>query len=166
MAERTTERARPGHNRDARPLQLESTETQEGVMLGEKIGEDKGRIIGQRVVSVQSGVPRMEVSFEETGRLLGLEIHGVGTYCQEPTGPGLLFGEGQGVVMGPNGETASWRGNGVGRIGKGRAASFRGCIYYTAPPGGKLARLNGTACVFEYEVDEEGNTLGRIWEWK
>ena len=30
----------------------------------------------------------------------------------------------------------------------------------------KLARLNTTPGVFEYEVDIEGKTRTKIWEWK
>ncbi len=135
-------------------------------MLGEKIGEGKGRITSQRVVAVANGVPKLEVSFEEKGRLLGVEIHELGTYCSEPTGPGTVYGEGQGVVMGPDGETASWRGAGVGRIDKQGGASYRGSIFFTAPAQGKLARLNGIAVVFEYDADPSGNTVSRTWEWR
>ena len=45
------------------------------------------------------------------------------------------------------------------------AANFRGAIYYTTQSQ-KLARLNGTAVVFEWDVDEQGNTTGTTWEWK
>jgi hypothetical protein len=45
------------------------------------------------------------------------------------------------------------------------AVSYRGAIYYsTASP--KLARLNRIAVVFEYEVDANGNTHTKSWEWK
>jgi hypothetical protein len=32
--------------------------------------------------------------------------------------------------------------------------------------GGKLSFLNNLVGVFEHEVDELGNTTGKVWEWK
>jgi hypothetical protein len=136
-------------------------------MLGEKLGEGKGRITSRRVLPPTGGSPRMEVCFEATGRLLGVETKEVATYWSEIRGPGLFYGEGQGIVMGPDGESCTWRGGGVGHArGKSGAISFRGSIYYDAPPGSKFARVNGVAGVFEFDVDDSGNTEERLWEWK
>ena len=53
----------------------------------------------------------------------------------------------------------------MGKLLRGGAVSYRGAIYYsTASP--KLARLNTVAAVFEYEVDANGNTHTKQWEWK
>ncbi len=49
--------------------------------------------------------------------------------------------------------------------GAGGAASWRGAIYYQTESE-RLERLNGVAGVFEFEVDQEGNTRGKVWEWK
>ena len=43
--------------------------------------------------------------------------------------------------------------------------SWRGAIYYETSSE-RLARLNGIACVFEYEVDGSGKTESKLWEWK
>jgi hypothetical protein len=40
-------------------------------MLGELIYESKGRITGQRVLSVENGIPKLEVSISGTGKLTG-----------------------------------------------------------------------------------------------
>ena len=78
---------------------------------------------------------------------------------------GTVLGEGQGVVKGAKGQMASWVGQGVGKLGRGQAVSYRGAIYYqSASP--EWSRLNNVAAVFEYEVDEQGNTDAKIWEWK
>ena len=69
------------------------------------------------------------------------------------------------MVLSANGGAATWKGGGVGKFGEGGAVGYRGAIYYsTATPG--LARLNGVAVVFEFDVDAEGNTHSKIWEWK
>jgi hypothetical protein len=60
---------------------------------------------------------------------------------------------------------ATWKGHGVGKFVGGGAVSYRGAVYYsTASP--KLARLNGVAGVFEFDVDANGNTTAKSWEWK
>jgi hypothetical protein len=64
-----------------------------------------------------------------------------------------------------DGQTATWKGQGVGKFLAGGAVSYRGAVYYTtASP--KLARLNSVAAVFEFEVDAKGNTSSKTWEWK
>jgi hypothetical protein len=57
---------------------------------------------------------------------------------------------------------------GIGRFsGPGRKISFRGSVYYrTSSTEGKLASINNLVGVFEYEVDEAGNSRAKVWEWK
>ena len=43
--------------------------------------------------------------------------------------------------------------------------SFRGVLLYKTDSKA-LAALNKTCGVFEFEVDESGNTHGKVWEWK
>ena len=133
-------------------------------MLGEQLGESKGKRTARRVLSVDGGF-KVEVSFEDSGMMLGIEVNDIGTYCSVSRPDGSVYGEGQGVVMTPDGGGATWKGQGVGKFLSGGAVSYRGAIYYTtANP--KLARLNGIAGVFEFEVDANGNTHTKIWEWK
>jgi hypothetical protein len=125
-------------------------------MLGEQIGESRGKRTGRRALAAESGF-KVEVSFEDSGKMLGMEMNDVGTYVAVPRPDGTLYGEGQGVVMTRDGEMATWKGQGVGRFVGGGAVSYRGALYYsTASP--KLARLNTIAAVFEFEVDANGNT--------
>lgn len=135
-------------------------------MLGEMIGETRGKVTGNRVMPSEGHAPKVETSFQESGKLLGVEITDMGTYFSVVRAVGGLHGEGQGVTMTKDGEMASWKGQGVGRFtGRGSAVSFRGAIYYQTTSA-KLARLNNIAVVFEYETDENGNTHGKFWEWK
>ena len=133
-------------------------------MLGEMVVELRGKRTGRRVLSVDNGF-KVEVAFESTGKMLGIDVMEVGTYWSESRPDGSLYGEGHGVVIGADGNSATWKGQGVGRFVEGGAVSYRGAIYYsTASP--KLARLNSVAAVFEFEVDAEGNTHSKLWEWK
>ncbi len=134
-------------------------------MQGEKIGESSGKVTSQRVLPNPGGGPKMEISFQASGKLLGVDESETGTYCSVVRSDGTLFGEGQGVIMGKEGELATWVGQGVGTIGKGGAVSYRGAVYYqTSWP--RWSRLNSVAAIFEYEVDAQGNSRSQLWEWK
>ena len=135
-------------------------------MLGELIGEEKGKITSVRVLPFDGTGTRMEVSFQGSGKLAGHEMTDVGTYISTITPSGVFNGAGQGIIMTKDGDIATWTGTGVGKpTGRGLAASWRGSLCYqsTAP---RLAGLNKITAVFEYEVDENGNTFDKLWEWK
>lgn len=135
-------------------------------MLGEQIGEGSGRLTQRRVLPSEGAGPKVEASFQQTEKLLGVEAIDMGTFTSVVRPDGSLLGEGQGVIMAKDGDMASWTGQGVGRFtGRGTAVSWRGALYYqTASPG--LARLNSVAAIFEFEVDENDNTMAKVWEWK
>jgi hypothetical protein len=134
-------------------------------MLGEKVGEAKGKVTLQRVLPNPGGPPKMETTFQQSGTLLGVATTETGTYSAVLRPDGTLFGEGQGIVMSADGDAASWVGQGVGTLKKDGAVSFRGALYtQTASP--KWARLNTYAEVYEFEVDAQGNTRGQVFEWK
>lgn len=133
-------------------------------MLGELVGETRGKRTGRRVLSVEGGFT-VEVSFETTGKLLGMDMMEVGTYWSESRPDGSLYGEGQGVIVGADGDSATWKGAGAGRFTGGGAVSYRGAVYFTTTSP-KLARLSNVATIFEFDVDAEGNTHARLWEWK
>ena len=135
-------------------------------MLGDLVGENRGQVTNTRVLPSEPGQgPKVEISFETHGTLLGIDTHEMGTYSAVARPDGLLFGEGQGVLMSSQGDMAKWRGQGVGRITETGGTEFRGAIYLeSASPN--WARLNGVAGVYEYGADESGKTETRLWEWK
>lgn len=134
-------------------------------MLGEMIAEDQGKITGIRVLPAEGQGPRVEVCFQAAGKLVGLEFTEVGTYETTVAAAGICRGKGQGMLTLKDGEVVTWTGEGVGKQGKGMAASWRGAIYYQATSA-RLSSLNGMAAIFEHEVDEAGNLKSRIFEWK
>ena len=134
-------------------------------MLGEKIGEETGKVTVQRVLPNPGGGPKMEISFQATGSLLGVATSDTGTYVAVMRPDGTLFGDGQGIIMGKGGEAGAWCGQGIGTLKKDGSVSYRGAIYFqSASPA--WARLNKAAVVYEYEVDAQGNTRAQDWEWK
>jgi hypothetical protein len=137
----------------------------ENEMLGERIGEGRGRVTTQRVLPSVGGAPKMETSFQSSGSLLGVADTETGTYVAVVRPDGSLFGEGQGITMSRDGDVLSWVGQGVGTFQKDGAVSYRGAVYcQTTSP--KWAALNSLAVLFEFEVDSEGNTRSEFFEWK
>lgn len=134
-------------------------------MLGEKIGDGTGKVTSRRVLPNSGGAPKMETSFEASGKLLGVDERETGTYWSAVRPDGTVYGEGQGILMGKGGEVASWVGSGVGTIKKDGGVSYRGAIYFQSASAAWL-RLNSVAALFEFEVDAQGNSRAQLWEWK
>ncbi len=135
-------------------------------MLGELVVDLKGAVKGRRVIPHHEGGIKFEISTEQSGKVLGVDVIDMTTYEAMMKPGGILFGMGQGATMGKGGEMAMYHANGVGKMtGKGSAVSFRGALYMMSQSP-KWASLNGTALIFEYEEDEQGNTRTKAWEWK
>jgi hypothetical protein len=132
-------------------------------MLGELVGETTGKRIVRRVLSTDP--LRVEVSFEDSGKVLGVTTTGFGTYISVARPDGSVYGEGEGAFMTQDGELVSWKGSGLGRFKEKGAVSYRGILYHQTASQ-KLGRLNTVPTVFEYEIDPEGKTHAKFWEWK
>lgn len=136
-------------------------------MLGEKLGEDTGKVSGVRFLPGADGKHvRMEVSFQATGKLLGIEVSDMGTYTAYERLPGVLYGEGQGFIATKDGEGIIWNGFGVGQMtGQGMGVKWRAAVTYQTSSK-KLARLNTVIGMVEHETDPQGNVKDAYWEWK
>jgi hypothetical protein len=137
--------------------------------LGKLIGEGRGKITGQRVLDVVG--PKIESSYTMDGKYSGEDCTEIGTYCtvMKHGEVGVMHGEGQGIITTKDGQgMATWTGHGIGRFTSPGKISFRGSLFFSAPSasGGKLSSLNNLVGVFEYEVDEQGNSSAKVWEWK
>lgn len=137
-------------------------------MLGDKIGEIKGKVTGQRVLPGQDyRYIQMEMTVQQAGQILGLQGEDHGTYVVYERVPGQMYGEGRGGFYTETGEGAIWNGHGIGRMtGPGMAMQIRFSLAFQADPNGKLARLNGVLVVGEHNVDSDGNATSTMWEWK
>src|SRR5579862_574087 len=132
-------------------------------MLGDKIGEVKGKRLVRRVLSVDPLTA--EVTFEDSGKMFGVPVTGMGTYTSVVRADGSIFGNGQGLTTTDEGEGGTWTGTGVGHFGPGGSVSYRGMLFFRTTSK-KLARLNNACGAFEYEVDAKGATISKMWEWK
>src|SRR2546427_10865529 len=112
-------------------------------MLGDQVGEEKGKITSQRVLDVEGGTPKMETSFSATGKYRGVEATDMGTYWSPPRPGGAIHGQGQGVLMSKNGqEMATWTGQGVGRFTSPGKIRFVGSLLFRTASTGNLPCRN------------------------
>ncbi|HKX17048.1 MAG TPA: hypothetical protein VJT33_03440 [bacterium] len=137
-------------------------------MLGDVICEERGKVTGLRVLSHEGAGPKVEVSFQATGKMLGADESDMGTYVTvvRQHGNGVMYGRGDGALMTQGGEMVTWTGSGVGRFtGQGTGVRFRGVVYYQTASE-RFSPLNGLAGIYEYEADATGNVTLKVWEWK
>lgn len=134
-------------------------------MLGKEIAHDVGQQTGTRVLPDPEHGTKVEVSFQSDGTLLGVHATDMGTYDSWLEPDGSLRGRGQGITAGEQGEMATWEGTGVGHRREDGATSFRGVLLYRSQTP-QWSALNGTCCVFEFEVDGGGKTDARLWTWE
>ncbi len=135
-------------------------------MLGEQLGEASGKITATRVLPSDGPTPKLEVSFQGRGKILGVDVDNFGTVIQTIRPRGVLYGEAQTVAITTDGEVATWTGFGVGRPTGHVPAGTMGVCGSIQTASEKLARLNTVANVIEYHVDENGNYAWKMWEWK
>lgn len=136
-------------------------------MLGEKVGELRGKIMGQRVLPPEGSLPKFETTVELSGTILGVASTFTGTFWSVLRADGKIYAEnpGQGVLMTGDGDMALFRAAGLGGFtGRGSANSLRGAAYWETTSQ-ELARLNREAHVFEYDADENGEAGVTFWEW-
>ena len=135
-------------------------------MLGEKIGEEQGKVTGRRVLKAED--PRylkMEVSFEGQTTIFGIQGVDMGTYTVFERIAGQLYGEGQGIIMTTDGDGVIWNGHGVGRMDANGTMFIAASISYQTDSA-KLSRLNGVLGVIEHQSDMQGNIRSTGYEWK
>ncbi|MBB5319090.1 hypothetical protein [Tunturibacter empetritectus] len=132
-------------------------------MIGQQIGETKGKRLVRRVLSIDP--PTAEVSFEDSGQMLGVPTTGMGSYTSIVRADGSIYGQGQGLSMTQDGEAITWTGTGLGKFGPSGSVSYRGMLFFQTTSQ-KLAQINNSCGAFEYDVDASGNTTSKVWEWK
>ena len=138
-------------------------------MMGDLLYEAKGEVSGYRVLDVEG--PKIELTILQNGILKGgIEARDIVTYWSVPQSDGSYYAEGKGVFMlkggSINNETAMWTGQGIAHYSGGKRRDVGSVFCRSSSTKGKLAFLNNIVGVFEYEVDENGISRGKIWEWK
>lgn len=136
-------------------------------MLCDIIYEQKGKVSGHRVLDTKG--LKVETTITDTAIIKGIEVADIVTFWTIPVEdkqPNTVYEEGQGVITSKDGkQIATWEGYGIGRS-QGSKRIDRGSVFFKSSANRELAFLNDKIGVFEFESDENGNTHGKIWEWK
>ena len=134
-------------------------------MLGDKLGEEHGRITMRRVLPGQDyRYVQMEISIETEVTVLGVQGQNIGTYTVWERIPGQMYGEGQGIIMTADGEGAIWNGHGIGHP-TADGIAFAGSVAVQTNST-KLARLNECLMVVEHHANNDGSAHSELYEWK
>ncbi len=135
-------------------------------MLGEKIGEESGKVTTRRILPGDDyRYVKMEITYEAESTVLGVSGMNIGTYVIYERIPGQIYGEGRGIFMSSEGESAIWNGHGVGHpTGDGAGVAIAAAVSYQA--SGKLSPLNSVMVVVEHTTDGDGNAHSLLYEWK
>ena len=135
-------------------------------MLGEILYEEKGKTIGLRVLSLEGGETKVEVTLQTEGQIQGVAETSLWTYWSKTRSDGTIYGEGTGFMTTKDGDIIHLNANGASKsVGADGAINYRGAICFHTTSE-KFAGLNGTVGVHEYDVDSEGNSVAKVWEWK
>ena len=128
-------------------------------MLGELIGEFKGKNIGWRVLP--DG--KIETTAQGMGKILGIDAFLISTSVGTMAN-GIFMGESNSVFTTMDGETIMSKGIAIG-YPSGNGGTTKAASIHTTQSQ-KLARLNKVVGMHEYETDMTNNFTGKIWEWK
>ena len=128
-------------------------------MLGELIGEFKGKNTGWRVLP--DG--KVETTAQGTGKLLGMDVWMVSTTVGTMAN-GVFMGDVNSMMTTMTGDLVMMKGNAVA-WSTGNGGTTRVATIHTTTAQ-KLARLNKVLGVYEIDTDMENNFSGKIWEWK
>lgn len=137
------------------------------ITLGNLIYQHKGEITSETVLEG----PTVQTSFASNGTVTGgvtnVNVTEIGTYTTTPRADGILYGEGQGVITGENGEIVTWDSQEIGSMAPNGEITFRGSIFFrTLSPTGSLGFLDNMVGVFIFQVDPSGNTAVEVLELK
>jgi hypothetical protein len=134
-------------------------------MLGDLFYEAKGRITSKRVLDLEG--PKIESSYFLEGKMREIEVLEIGTFTSVPISDGVFFIEGKDIVTvkGSDEEMATVKAQGISKL-KGSSKVVSGSNFYRSSKTGKLSFLNNLVGVHEAAVDNDGNILYKVWEWK
>ncbi|HEY6658692.1 MAG TPA: hypothetical protein VIZ62_09200 [Nitrososphaeraceae archaeon] len=134
-------------------------------MLGDLFYEAKGRITSKRVLDLEG--PKIESSYFLEGKMREIEVLEIGTFTSVPISDGVFFIEGKDIVTvkGSDEEMATVKAQGISKL-KGSSKVVLGSNFYRSSKTGKLSFLDNLVGVHEATVDNDGNILYKVWEWK
>ena len=134
--------------------------------LGDLVYEKTGKVSGIRVLSSDVSATKLELDLQTSGQIRGTAQNCLWTYTQVTRSDGSIYGEGRGVMTTQDGDVLHLIGHGSGQApAPGGTTKFRGMIH-PHTTAAKYADLNTIGLVGNYDVDADGNTVFKCFEWK
>jgi hypothetical protein len=137
-------------------------------MLGDLFYEAKGRITSKRILDLEG--PKIESSYFLEGKMREeIEVVEIGTFTSTPISDEFFFVEGKDIVTvkGSHDEMATVKVQGISKSNGGSSSKVvSGSNFYRSSKTGRLSFLNNLVGVHEATVDNDGNILYKVWEWK
>lgn len=136
-------------------------------MLGRQIiPDERGKMIGTRVLPSEGQGPCIEFTFQSSGTVLGVPFTNTGTVVSIARPGGALHSDGQGIALTKDGEPIAWTFHGIGLpTGPGLASKIRGIVRFETGSQ-RLAELNQLCAIVEAETDAEQRMTAQLWEWR
>ena len=134
-------------------------------MLGDQLGESKGKRVVRRILSVDPLTA--EVTFEDGGQMLGVPAAGTGTYASVIRPDGSIYGEYR-----ASSRHAGWRRHHLdgpppmGGFGPGFFSPLSWHVGITAPPRKSWRAQQCFSRIWSRSRPGAGNTVSQAWEWK
>ena len=113
----------------------------------------------------------MEISISGNGSFITekapVDVTETWTFWSIQKPDGTLYGEGKGVLTTKDGtEVATATGIGIGRISNTGKSRHAGANFHMTNSNGRLKFLNNIIGVTEFEVDNSGSSVIKLWQWK
>ena len=134
-------------------------------MLGDLLYEETGQVTGIEVLPPEDGGVVLKVSLQAAGTIQGVAHTSIWTYTSITRTDGSVFGQGRGVLTTADGDVVHILGRASDQSGgPGSTTHYRGAFHFQTVSE-KFSRLNGVAAVFEYDVEADGKSKAKVWEW-
>ena len=133
------------------------------VSIGELLLVLKGKGEGMRLTNIDK--PELEVSWSGNGKLNeNVSIMDKGTAWSTLKDNGYLHTKGHGILITFDNEVAKYTFSGVGKFDDDGKLRNVGSVNFDATDTGVLSVLNNIVGVYADEIDQNGNSITKIWK--
>jgi hypothetical protein len=133
------------------------------VSIGELLLVLKGKGEGMRLTNIDK--PQLEVSWSGNGTLNGnIPIMDLGTAWSTLKDNGYMHTKGHGILITFDNEVAKYTFSGIGKFDDNGKLGNLGSVNFDATDSGVLSVLNNIVGVYADEVDQNGNSITKIWK--
>ena len=133
------------------------------VSIGELLLVLKGKGEGMRLTHIDK--PELEISWSGNGTLNGkIPIMDLGTALSTFKDDGYMHTKGHGIIITFDNEVAKYTFSGIGKFDDNGKLRNLGTVNFDTTDNGVLSVLNNIVGVYADEIDQNGNSITKIWK--